>query len=305
MFHASSQQGRKGLVIINPSNVYIATLRPTAAPPAPPPPDVFTTRLTQTVAELNAGETINILPATYTIPSGEFSVINKGLKIKGAGVSSLLQVSGTTSLGTLQIAAAGVTLEDFAITKTDLMAANQSPPETHNIIGVNGNNFTARGLTITGQGPGSGNTWSGLDAYAFPNFANLFTPNSSGRVVRGFNISAGLTGLLIENSTFTNVRQPAYVNPDTIGQIKNNTASGTRGWVVQCAPITFTGNKFSNTEAADIAMLRASYTGATTGLACTNSAYQALNTLTIAANNSNTTYSSQAIISDQRNPTGP
>ena len=65
---------------------------------------------------------------------------------------------------------------------------------------------------------------------------------------------SGATGLSITGNTFTNLRQPGYINNCT-GTISDNTVTGTRGWVV-CgnSNMEITGEKFSG-NAVDIAII--------------------------------------------------
>lgn len=61
---------------------------------------------------------------------------------------------------------------------------------------------------------------------------------------RAFEVQGGLTGLLIDGNTIFALRQPAYLNGGTTGIISDNRVYGTRGWVVDGALVTFTGNRW-------------------------------------------------------------
>ena len=117
----------------------------------------------------------------------------------------------------------------------------------------------------------------------------IYGPNQSGDsstwvVNRGFVTQVGSTNLLARNNVFYNLRQPAYLNPDSTGIIMDNMAFNTRGYVVDRALFLFSGNSWGIPEnAVDIALLSGTVTG---------QPYDPL----LALINSN----SQATISDQR-----
>ena len=113
---------------------------------------------------------------------------------------------------------------DFISTATDQSTS-------FNMIFIHGNDVTVRDCSFSGE-------------YA----------DGDNLTVRGLEISA--EGYLIDNCTFTSVRQPAYVN-DGNGTISNNAAEGTRGWVIcqDAGDITITGNSFLGWNAEDIAII--------------------------------------------------
>ena len=86
------------------------------------------------------------------------------------------------------------------------------------------------------------------------NFSGNFGTNDN--TSRGFVIEAGATDFTIEGCTFTNLRQPAYINGVKSGSLINNTIIGTKGWVIcQDAELTeISGNKFEN-NVEDIAII--------------------------------------------------
>ena len=152
-----------------------------------------------------------------------------------------------------------------------------------------GENITIKGLTMTSNVPypvefiqisGDGNQI--LDC-------KIYGPNQSGDsstwvVNSGFVTQVGSTNLLARNNVFYNLRQPAYLNPDSTGIIMDNMAFNTRGYVVDRTLFLFSGNSWGIPEnAVDIALLSGTVT---------EPPYDPLSALI----NSN----SQATISDQR-----
>lgn len=122
------------------------------------------------------------------------------------------------------ITAAGSTIEDLNVTKTDKTGEQ-------NIIGVQAPNVTIDGVHFTGQ-------------------FNI----GDGQVSRAIVISSN--DFTIENSTFNHLRQPAYINGFT-GTINNNYVSDTKGWVVTGdSNVSFTGNSWgTNAGHTDIAII--------------------------------------------------
>ena len=152
-----------------------------------------------------------------------------------------------------------------------------------------GGNITIKGLTMTSNMPypvefiqvsGDGNQILDCQIYG-----PIQSGDSSTWVVnRGFVTQVGSTNLLVRNNIFYNLRQPAYLNPNSTGIIMDNVVFNTRGYVVDGASFLFSGNSWGIPEnAVDIALLSGTTTGAP---------YDPLSALI----NSN----SQATISDQR-----
>lgn len=74
-------------------------------------------------------------------------------------------------------------------------------------------------------------------------------------VVRALAVSPSVKSLLIEGSTFENLRQPAYIDSGVSGAIRNNYTSNTKGWVVaRHTNITFSGNTWGS-NVLDIAFI--------------------------------------------------
>ena len=81
-------------------------------------------------------------------------------------------------------------------------------------------------------------------------------------VNRGFVTQGNTTNLLVRNNIFHTLRQPAYLNPNSTGNIIFNVAYNTRGYVVDRAIFLFSGNSWGIPEnAVDIALLAGTQTG--------------------------------------------
>lgn len=189
--------------------------------------------LAYAISQSASGDTINAAAGTYVL-SATVNVNVANLTIKGASsATTIFQVAQAVG-NAFSINAAGVTLTDLQIQKTDVTGV-------HELILVNatGDNFTLQNSLI--QGPDPGTPWS-----------------VNGIVSRALvSATGGVTGLLIQNNTIKYLRQPAYFNPGTVGTVSNNNVSGTRGWVVDGGTINFTGNSWGPpvNQGADIALL--------------------------------------------------
>lgn len=185
------------------------------------------------VALAGPGDTVRVCSGTY--PLGATVPLNQaGLTLIGVGPTKpVVEVPASTGFA-FSITASNVTLDNFEVQKTDLLGA------PHELIFVNAPNFTAQNNLIYGVDPGS--PWS-----------------VNGLVFRAFVVAGGSNGLLITNNVIHTLRQPAYINGPTTGTISNNNVSGTRGWVIDGATITFTNNTFGppSNQGADIALLAA------------------------------------------------
>ena len=191
------------------------------------------TTLQAAVAAATNGDTINVGAGTYVLAS-TVNVNVANLTIAGASsATTIVQVAQAIG-NAFNITAAGVTISDLQVQKTDVTGV-------HELIFINtgANNFKLQNCLI--QGPDPGTPWS-----------------VNGIVSRGMVTAAGaLTGIIIQNNTIKHLRQPAYFNPGTVASVLNNNVSGTRGWVVDGAKITFTGNTWGPpaNQGADIALL--------------------------------------------------
>ncbi len=184
----------------------------------------------EAVAEADPGHTIMLASGSYTV-SSTITINQADLTIDGAGDGSTV-ISGDISAGTyfFQVLAAGFTLKDVEIVKTDKAGAQA-------LIYVGGSNFTLTDSTLHGQ-------------YVI----------GDGDVSRGFVFTGGLTGILIDDNTIYGLRQPGYLSGPTTGLISDNYVYGTKGWVLEGGDMTFTGNTWgtgANTNVYDIAILSA------------------------------------------------
>ncbi len=188
--------------------------------------------ISSAVSAASPGDTIEVCSGTYAIAS-TVSLNKSGMTLIGVGPTKpVVQVPTSTGYAFI-VGASNVTLDNLEIEKTDL----GSP---HNMILVNAASFTAQNNLIYGPDPGS--PWS-----------------VNGFVSRAFEVSGSSSGLLLTNNVIHTVRQPAYISGPTVGTISNNNVSGTRGWVIDGATITFTNNTFGppSNQGADIALLAA------------------------------------------------
>ena len=82
-------------------------------------------------------------------------------------------------------------------------------------------------------------------------------------VNRGFVAQNNATNLLVRENIFHTLRQPAYLNPGSMGTIMNNVTYNTRGYVVDRATFVFSGNSWGlPANAVDIALLAGTASGA-------------------------------------------
>lgn len=208
------------------------------------------------VAAASPGDVIVVAPGTYT----EQINLNKSLTIDG-GNKNTTTIQGDITFPLLgggryfmliSGGGAGSTIKNITFNKTDKTGEQ-------NMIGLQAANVTFDDCNFTGQ-------------YV------LGDPDVS----RAFEVSGSSTNFLIQDCSITNLRQPAYFNPGSSGSVTNCYVHNTRGWVVDGATVTFSGNTFG-TNAVDIALLAGTALGAP---------YDPLSTLS--ANNDG------AIFSDQR-----
>ncbi len=178
------------------------------------------TDLGEAVGEALDGETILIEAGTHTVPAGTIT-ISKDITIIGEE-NAVLQTSGSDVL--FRISANGVTIENLTIEKTD-------DNVSQNIISIQGS-----------------------DASIVHNhFKGRFNIGDS-ETTRALEVST-TNGLLVDSNIFENLRQPAYVNDNTVGTISNNYTTDTKGWVVVSnSNLTFTDNTWG-TNVVDIAII--------------------------------------------------
>lgn len=153
--------------------------------------------------------------------------ITKKITLDGDGHT--ISVSGSTYSFILSgSGASGAIIKNLYITKTDNLDAN--------IIEIIANNITLDNVVLHGQ---------------------YFIGSSE--ITRGLEVGSN-TNLTIENCTFSNLRQPAYINDNATGQINNCQVTGTRGWViVSNTNFSFSGNTW-NGNSTDIVFIQGSNT---------------------------------------------
>jgi FlgD Ig-like domain len=181
------------------------------------------------LAAAGPNDVVLVAPGTYVITS-TLVANTSDVTLQGSGVGSTTMQVASSVGNMLQVNAANFTLRDFTVQKTDL--PNQG------LILILGSGCTVRDNEIYGPDPGT--PWS-----------------VNGIVSRAMEIGGGASGLLIQNNNIHHLRQPAYINGPTVGTITSNVVSGTRGWVIDGASITFTGNSWGppQNQGADIALL--------------------------------------------------
>lgn len=147
--------------------------------------------------------------------------VNKAVTISGVNTGRI-ETSGSNNIFT--ITSPNVTVTGLQIAKTDKTTVS-------GLIGIQANDVTISNNTFTGQ-----------------------FVIGDGDVVRGLEIST-VTGFSITGNSFSNLRQPAYINDNATGTVSNNSVTGTKGWVVVAnSNVTFTGNTFSG-NVVDIAFI--------------------------------------------------
>ncbi|KRE90548.1 hypothetical protein ASG89_08035 [Paenibacillus sp. Soil766] len=154
----------------------------------------------------------------------------------------------------------GVTLRGYPNTLISLQAA---------VIPflVTGTGVSIDGLTITSDIPyetefiqlaGTNHMLTNNIIYGPPQAG----PSTSWVINRGFVTQANVINLIVQDNIFYSLRQPAYLNPNSTGQIINNVVYNTRGFVVDQAIFVFSGNSWGiPTNAVDIALLPGTLVG--------------------------------------------
>ncbi len=147
-------------------------------------------------------------------------IVNKEVTLDGLDSAAILTNGANHVFVTT---AANVVIKNFNFIKTD--------KTSQNLINIQGTNTSILNNDFVGQ-------------YVL----------GDGEVARAIEVST-TTGVNISDNTFNNLRQPAYVNDNSTGQINNNYVNETRGWVlVANTNFTFNGNTWG-TNAVDIAFI--------------------------------------------------
>lgn len=175
--------------------------------------------------------TVHVLGGTYPITSN--ITINKaGVTLKGYPSTIILLQAAVIPF---TIIGSGVTVDGFTMTSDN--------PYAVEFIQLGGTNHTVKNNTIFGP-PQAG-------------------PSTGWVVNRGLVTQIGnMTGLIVRNNIFYSLRQPAYFNPNTTGEIVDNVVYNTRGFVNDQAIMVYSGNSWGSPEnAVDIALLPGTITG--------------------------------------------
>ncbi len=171
------------------------------------------------IAAASAGDTLNVTgDCTLTTTT----TINKQLTINGVD-DATISTNGTSQLFT--ITADGTTIQNLNFVKTDKTGQQ-------NIIGIQADNVNILNNDFSGQ-------------YEL----------GDGEVTRALVVSPGVQNVTINDNTFNNLRQPAYINDFATGTINDNYVNQTRGFVIVAnTDFTFSGNSWGE-NAVDIAFI--------------------------------------------------
>ena len=170
------------------------------------------------IAAATAGDTLNVT-GNCTLTTN--TVVDKQLTINGVD-GATISTNGTAQI--LTLTADGTTIQNLNFVKTDKTGVQ-------NIIGIQGDNVSILNNNFTGQ-------------YV------LGDPEVS----RALEVST-VSNVTINDNTFNNFRQPAYINDFATGTINDNYVNETRGFVIVAnTDFTFSGNSWG-TNALDIAFI--------------------------------------------------
>ncbi|WP_434067166.1 collagen-like triple helix repeat-containing protein [Paenibacillus sp. JJ778] len=185
----------------------------------------------QGVTAVSPTGTVHILGGTYPI-TANITINKAGITLKGYPSTIILLQAAVIPF---TIIGSGVTVDGLTITSDN--------PYAVEFIQLGGTNHTVINNTIFGP-PQAG-------------------PSSGWVVNRGLVTQTGnMTGLLVQNNIFYSLRQPAYFNPNTTGEVISNVVYNTRGFVNDRAVMVFSGNSWgSPVNAVDIALLVGTITG--------------------------------------------
>lgn len=220
--------GATGSVDPNPYNLFVQAA---AAPGGDGSQEAPFQTLEQALAVAQPGGTVHLLRGTY--PMAQQVVVNiPGLTIQGeAGNVVLLQAPVVPFL----LNGGDNTVDGLTMTS--------DVPYPVEFIQIGGNGSRILNCLIYGPDqPGDSSTWV---------------------VNRGFVAQNNATNLLVRENIFHTLRQPAYLNPGSMGTIMNNVTYNTRGYVVDRATFVFSGNSWGlPANAVDIALLAGTASGA-------------------------------------------
>lgn len=160
-------------------------------------------------AAINAASDDDLLELTQDLNIGTNKItINKRLTIDGKGFTITENKTWSSNNDhSFSFSKAGSTLKNVKIKKTNYESTTASAQK---IIAAFANNLTFDGITIEGVKGG---------------LFNLFTTTSY-----GFETTYSVKDLIIKNSHFQTLGILGYVNPNSTGEITNNTYNTTSGW---------------------------------------------------------------------------
>lgn len=220
--------GPAGSLAPNPYQLYVAS---DAAPGGDGSQAMPLQSLEEALALSQPGGTIHVLSGVYPLAQ-TLSVTVPGLSIQGAaGAVILLQAPVAAFL----LSGGDATLEGLTITSDQ--------PYPVEFIQLSGDGNRLLNCQVFGPAQsGDSSTWV---------------------VNRGFVTQGNATNQMVRGNVFYNLRQPAYLNPGSTGQILQNVAFNTRGYVVDQALFLFSGNSWGVPQnAVDIALLSGTSYGA-------------------------------------------
>jgi hypothetical protein len=183
----------------------------------------------EAVTAAGAGDTIEVAAGTYDhsiLGSAGQASITKNVTVQGAAGGTTINITDIGLHWAVRLGANGAVLQNITFNKTDKNAPTGGLGRT--LVLIQANDVTVQNCTLTGQ-----------------------FQIGENEVTRAIEVVGGSTGLLIQNNSISNLRQPGYFNPGATGDVLNNHVDGTRGWVVIGAVINFTDNTWG-TNAVDV-----------------------------------------------------
>lgn len=207
---AFTQKIKTKLTLISATAVFALTssgLPLTAVSASTPPTNVSVcatgcdyTTLQDGVNNVAVNGVVELRAETYLVSTTV--TVNKSVTLAGQP-GTVIQRGGTVG------SVITINASDVVMSGINFVAPTSA---TFTFINLNGNNTTIANNTFIGQ-------------------YTLNATGTDGNVSRALVASGGKTGLIINGNTFTNLRQPGYLNASS-GTISNNHTSGTKGWVV-------------------------------------------------------------------------
>lgn len=186
-------------------------------------------------------------------------------RITNFSLAFVLAVSGVTAMGSVwaeKASAASVITSSVATLAADIASA--SPGDIIDIVTggtISTQVIVNKPLTLTSS---NNSTITVATTNAIGLRANDITVQNL-NFVGPYNIGDAATtralevssydNITIQNNTFSNLRQPAYINDNVTGTIAGNYTTNTKGWVVLSnTDLTFTGNTWG-TNVLDVAII--------------------------------------------------